>query len=153
MPKVKVVIDTCVFVVAGMSKNANYAHTVIQKGLVGKIEIYACKETLDEIQNVFARPKFAGLLDTTEAQKLLHDYLQKVTVIDLKQSFLDKVGTACKDPKDAPFLALADQCQCHFLTSLDKKHLLSVVDYQGVKIIKPMELSLFLETSDDDYLE
>lgn len=142
---VRVVIDTCVLVTAGMSKRASNAHAVIQKGLLGEVELYASPETIAELKDVFSRPKFTGLLDTVEAQNLLKNYLQKVKIVAIEKEFLDKVGDTCKDPKDIPFLALADQNQCEFITSVDKKHLLSLVSYQGVKILRPVELVEELE--------
>lgn len=140
MPKAKIVIDTCVLVVAGMSKNANYANAVIQIGVAGKLEMYASDYTIGEIKDVFGRAKFKGLLDTPRAKLLLQNYLEKVVTVDVNKLFLDKANGVCKDPKDVPFLALADQANCDFITTLDQKHLLSIVGYEGIKIFKPIEL-------------
>lgn len=153
MGKIKVVIDTCVLVVAGISKSANYAHTVIQKGLSDEIDFYGSDETIEEVKNIFNRPKFKGLLDTPKAQKLLQDYLKKVKQTPLKKEFLDQAKGECKDQKDTPFLALAHQNQCEFITSVDQKDLLSLVSYRSIKILKPADLVKEiqeLEESQDD---
>ncbi len=94
----------------------------------------------NEIQTVFNRPKFINLLDTATAQNSLNRYLQKVKTVNLEQKHAIQAAQACPDPKDTVFLALARQVHAGFSVTLDNKDLLSLTEWQGILIERPITI-------------
>lgn len=133
-----VVFDSSVLVVAAMSKRANYSIDLLNLAFDGKLEMVECRETLQELKNVFTRPKFAGLFGTLEAKSLIKKYLAKVIVVKLQPEFLQKVRGYCSDPNDDIFLALADQVGANYLVTLDTGDLLVLKTWQKVHIVRPV---------------
>jgi putative PIN family toxin of toxin-antitoxin system len=138
MKKPIVVIDSSVLVVAAMSKRANYSIDLLNFAFDNKLEIIVSKETLQELKDVFTRPKFVGLLDTKEAKDLIKKYVSKATLVTLQSESLEKVKGYCSDPKDDIFLALADQVGADYLATLDSGDLLILKHWQEVVIVRPV---------------
>ena len=139
MKAAKVVTDTSVLVVAIMSKRQNYASEVLDMVFSNKIVAYTSDQTKSELIDVFGREKFKGLLDTDRSQSLLHNYLTKCIKIKINGKLLDIPDKICKDPKDYPFLAIAEQEKCEYIISLDTKDLLSIREYKASAIVTPKE--------------
>lgn len=133
-----VVIDSSVMVVAAMSKRANYSIDLLNLAFENKVVVMACHETLNELKNVFNRPKFTGFLDTTQSKNLIRQYVNTVKIVTLQTQYLEKVSGCCADPKDYIFLALADQVKADYLATLDSGDLLILEKWQGVKIVRPI---------------
>jgi uncharacterized protein len=93
-------------------------------------ELFATQETLDELRDVLSRDKFDRYISKSDRLALLEDYTQAVKVVQVDLRVED-----CRDPKDNKFLALAIAMQAIAIVTGDKKDLLSMNPYKGVKII------------------
>ena len=72
-----------------------------------------CKETTGELTRVLAYPKFR--LAPEDRHELLAEYLPYCKIVELTH----KCSVPCRDPKDQPFLNLAQSGKAHILVSGD----------------------------------
>ncbi len=141
-----VVVDSSVLVVAATFKRANYSIDLLNLAFDDKLDIVVSRETLQELKDIFTRPKFTGLLDTKEAKDLIKKYVDKAKLVTLQYEFLEKVKGYCSDPKDDIFLALADQVGADYLATLDSRDLLILKHWQQVLIFRPVVICKEIET-------
>jgi putative PIN family toxin of toxin-antitoxin system len=90
-------------------------------------------ETLIELEDVLSRSKFDTFLPLQKRMSFFH-YLRRIS------DFVESVAplTACRDPKDDKFLALALTGQAEFILSGDQD-LLSLHPFRGVDILNPRQ--------------
>lgn len=93
-------------------------------------ELFATQETLDELRDVLSRDKFDRYISKSDRQNLFEDYAQAVKVVNV-----DFCVDDCTDPKDNKFLALAIAMKAIAIVTGDKKDLLNMNPYRGIKII------------------
>jgi len=90
-------------------------------------------ETLYELEDVLSRPKFETYLSLQERIGFLH-YLRDSAL------FIESVAplTACRDPRDDKFLALAIAGHAGFILSGDAD-LLILHPFRGIDILNPRQ--------------
>jgi len=111
--KLKVVVDTSVFVAALLSKRGASAE-VVALALAGKVHSFHTESTMQELSEVLRRPKFG-------VDKQVVDHFVRLV---MEASFLvaplsEFSVQKCRDPKDDVFLSLANQTEADYLISLD----------------------------------
>ena len=129
-----VVVDTNILVSPFISKNPTSAPHLIYKAIQDqKIKLILTLPILDEIEDVLKRPEIAKYhrLSAEEIDKRIDElaaFSEIVTETITIHAIVD-------DPKDDKFIEAAIAGKAEYLVTGDKKHVLKLGEYQGVKII------------------
>ena len=105
------------------------AAQALRKALHG-FDVVASPQSLDELNEVLARDKFDRYLSRPQRLEYARTYAEAVRRVEVTRSVAD-----CADPKDNKFLALALDARAGMLVSGDKKDLLGMHPYQGIRIL------------------
>ncbi|MDK9722321.1 MAG: putative toxin-antitoxin system toxin component, PIN family [Rhodospirillales bacterium] len=123
------VIDTNVLVSRLLLPNSVSAKAVRQIMLRGRL--LACNETLSELADVLARPKFDAYVSVDERKEFLRLLIR---VAEFVPHVLPV--QACRDPRDDKFLALALSGGAKTIVTGDSD-LLALHPFRGIRIVKP----------------
>jgi putative PIN family toxin of toxin-antitoxin system len=106
--------------------------TAFERALLSS-QLIVCTDTLSELEEVLSRPKFDLYLSLRERLVYFHN-LRKVA------HFVESVApiTACRDPKDDKFLALATTGQANLILSGDQD-LLTMNPFHSITILSPRQ--------------
>ena len=124
--KLKVVFDTNIYISAiifGGSPDA-----CLEMARIGEIELYTSNGILLELTNKL-RSKFFHTEEDIE------------TIITALSNFIKVVEPKIRinkikaDPSDNKILEAAVEAKVHFIVSGDKKHILPLKEFQGIKIV------------------
>ncbi|MFH1097625.1 MAG: putative toxin-antitoxin system toxin component, PIN family [Candidatus Desantisbacteria bacterium] len=129
MLKPKVVVDTNVFVSAHLIPNGNPVR-VIDFWIEGDYLLLVSKPIIEEIIRVLHEKE----IDTKRIEKLLFLLSQKAIMVTPKE----EIFAIKNDPSDNKFLECAVFGRADYIVSGDK-HLLELVEYDGIKILTPKE--------------
>lgn len=129
----RVVVDTNIFVSAFIK--GGEPEELIQKWKQGKLVIVMSRDIVEEILEVLLRPKIGAPFSYVE--RLGKVIYRKAVIVKLHQP----LQVIINDPKDNKFLECAVEGKADYIISGDE-HLLSLKEYQGIKIVKAKE---FLE--------
>lgn len=132
----KIVIDTNVIISAAISEDRIPAE-IFELLLLEKIENYTSQEIIDEIIDVFHRPKITRLISDKDINFMIKKYLIFSKKVEPKQRF----SLVKDDPKDNIFLDCAVEAAVNYIISGDL-HLLSIKEFNNIKVITPRD---FLE--------
>ncbi len=136
MKKIRVVPD-CNVVISALLSPGGAAHAAMRKAFHECI-VLVSDQTVKEFYRTIKKAKFDRYVPFAEREAALVDLLGKTTLIE-SGSILD---VARHDPSDNIYVELAVDGQARYLISGDKKHLLVLGAYEGIRIIPPHE---FLE--------
>lgn len=138
----RVVIDTSTLVGAILRPDSVPRQALLT--VLSSYELAACVATLDELREVLQRPKF----DRYAPLQARLDFLVLVSrhsrLVELDAASGQAATGACRDAKDAKFLALAMACQAVALITSDAD-LLILHPWHGVPIVTP---AAFLQSMD-----
>ena len=125
------VADTNVLISRLAFRNSVPAQAV--RHATGRGELLVSLETLGELESVLFRPKFDAYLTLSERLAFFEE-------IRLTASFIESVApvSACRDPKDDKFLALAIVGRADFILSGDQD-LLTLHPFRGIAILTPRQ--------------
>ena len=125
------VADTNVLISRLVFRNSIPAQAV--RSATARGEFLVSLETLEELESVLSRPKF-GIYHT------LGERLEFFDTLRLTATFIESVLpiSACRDPKDDKFLALALTGHADFILSGDQD-LLSLHPFRGIEILNPRQ--------------
>lgn len=100
----------------------------LEKGIIAH-----SRETFSELVEVFTRPKFDKYIS-------IEDRLNAINTIELRSQLIEVSVpvTACRDPKDDKFLALALAIKADCIITGDKD-LLVLHPFQGIPILAPSD--------------
>ena len=130
----RVVLDTSTLVSAAL-RVGSVPHRVLVQALQ-IAEVCVCAATLAELDEVLMRPKF----DRYQTAEIRQDFLafihQRASMFEVSEPDVTGVHPPCRDPKDNPFLALAQRCAARYLVSSDAD-LLVLHPWNGVHIVAP----------------
>jgi hypothetical protein len=127
----RVVADTNILISAFISSGA--PRKVFMRVLEGRLILVASNETLEEFRDVISREKFG--LPEEVATEIVAVVEAASVVVEPKQ----KLKVVERDPKDDPFLECAIAGGAEYIVTGDND-LLSLEEYEGVKIVGPEEL-------------
>ncbi len=125
------VFDTNSIVSAHLLK-ISLVRDAYNKAIKNGILLYS-KDTLDELSEVFSRPKFDKYISVEDRMKAVALFENKGYLVDV---FI-KVN-ACRDPKDNKFLELAISGNAAFIITGDKD-LLTLNPFRNIAIITPAD--------------
>ena len=125
------VADTNVLISRLVFRNSIPAQAVRRATASG--ELLVSLETLEELESVLSRPKF-------EIYLTLSERLEFFDTLRLTATFVESVVpiSACRDPKDDKFLALALTGHADFILSGDQD-LLSLHPFRSIDILNPRQ--------------
>ncbi len=124
----KVVIDTNLLI-DGSSDDYNYGNRIIDAVLEGKLEAYANRATLRENMLLSNRK-----ITDTEYLNKLNQYFETVKPAPFVQERINIVS----DPEDNKLVESAVASEAEFIVTSDR-HLLTIEEYQGIKMVTPAE--------------
>ncbi len=128
--KTKVVIDTNVFVSA--LNFAGRPNEVLELFMKGEIEVSISPFILTELERIL-RERFEWRAE--QIQRVLNRIKAKTILVHPKA----KISAIKEKDDDNRILECAVEAKVEYLVSGDRKHLLPLRDYQGVKILSPAE--------------
>jgi len=130
--KKKVVIDTNVLV-SSLLKPKSKAREIYRLALRGKIKLYISEDLLNELKRVLEYPKFE--IEKLQKETFLKNLQRVATFVYPKQS----IDVIKEDSPDNRFLECAVEAKVDYLISGDKKHLLPLKNFEGIRILNPDE--------------
>ena len=132
----RVVLDTNVLVSALGWRGGN-EHELVKKCFQKHLIVVCSPDTIEEFEKVALRPKFD--FSPEEIDEFITAILEVCELVIPEET----INAVREDPSDNKFLETALAGQADFLITGDK-HLLSLKEFKGIKIVKPAE---FLERS------
>ena len=137
----RVVIDTSTLISAILRPNSVPRQAFLLA--VGNFDLCISMATLDELREVLYRSKFDRYTPLTERLAFVDLVAQHALMWQVDLTSEAAARNACRDAKDAKFLALALSCESAALVSSDAD--LQVLDpWQGIPILTP---AAFLQTN------
>jgi len=130
--KKKVVIDTNVLV-SSLLKPKSKARDIYRLALRGKIKLYISEDLLNELKRVLEYPKFE--IERLQKETFLKNLQRVATFVYPRQS----IDVIKEDSPDNRFLECAVEAKVDYLISGDKKHLLPLKNFEGIRILNPDE--------------
>jgi len=103
-------------------------------------ELLLSSESVAELREVFARPKFDRYVTRQERDVFLTKLIQRGTLVDVVEPV-----RACRDPDDDKYLSLAAAGQAASIVSGDDD-LLALKSFRGSPILSPAEFLASLTT-------
>lgn len=129
----KFTVDTN-FLVSATQWDYSVSYKLLQKLIRNNAEIFTTQEILNEFSEVLKRD---FLYNELEIQNLLEKVIQFLTLVIPSK----KVDIVKEDIDDNKVIECAIESNSEFILSYDR-HLLKIREYQGIKIIKPEELTV-----------
>lgn len=127
MKKIKIVIDTNIFVSAFLgSKNAKL---IVKEIINNEFLLIMSAEQLREVREVLQRPKFSKYITTGEVEELISLLSMKVIIPAIYEKIND-----CRDPKDNIIFEEAVYGNAQYIIT-DDEDLLVLNPYKWIKIL------------------
>ena len=130
----RVVIDTSTLIGAVLRPNS-----IPRRAFLAALDTFSLcvnQATLDELREVLHRPKFDRYASLHERVSFLALVTARSVLWKMDVHSEQAASDACRDPKDAKFLALAMTCKATTLVSSDAD-LLVLNPWQGISICTP----------------
>lgn len=140
-PRPRVIFDTSTLIGAILRPSSVPRQAFLLA--VGNFELCVSLATLDELRKVLHRRKFDRYTPLPERLDFLDLMAQQSLLWQVDLPSEVAVNNACRDAKDAKFLALALSCQATALVSSDAD-LLVLHPWHGIPILTP---SAFLQAN------
>ncbi len=133
----KVVLDTNVFI-SGIHWRG-VSNRVIELWLDGRFEIVSSLQIIEEFINVLM--EFKVPLEPADIFWWKDLILEKATMVIPKT----ELNIVEYDPKDNKFFEAALEGKADYIVSQDRKHVLKIKEYKGIKTIHPEEFVKLFE--------
>lgn len=134
--RARVVFDTSTLIGAMLKPNSVPRYALLRA--VDQCQICATHATLDELRTVLQRPKFERYLALELRLSFLDLVMKHTHHVEVDADSVQLSKEACRDPKDAPFLALALSSHAVALVSSDND-LLTLHPWKSVAILTPAD--------------
>ncbi len=134
----KVTFDTNILISSTLWKNS-ISRRLLDRLILQYTDIFTTEEILEEYSNVLKRD---FNFSKEEIEEKLEIILSFATIINTQI----KINIIKDDPDDNKILECAIASDSEFILSYDK-HLLSIKEFRGIKIITPEEFLKILENS------
>ncbi|MAE13603.1 putative toxin-antitoxin system toxin component, PIN family [Candidatus Woesearchaeota archaeon] len=126
----RITVDTN-FLISATQWDYSVAHKLLKKLIENDVKIFSTKEILDEFAEVLKRD---FRYHKKEVEKIIETLMQVLTIISTKI----KVDIVKDDPDDNKVIECALESSSEYILTYDK-HLLRLIKYEQVKIIRPEE--------------
>lgn len=128
----KITVDTN-FLISATQWDNSVAHKLLLKLIDIEAEIYTTSEIIGEFAKVLGR-------DFKYEEKEISFIIEKIMSVLILIETKEKINIIKNDPSDNKIIECAVESFSDYLITYDKKHLLVLGDYKGIKIITPEEL-------------
>ncbi len=129
---IRVILDTNIFI-SGIFWEGNYCSQIIECWREGKIILTSSPEIIQELVETMRDFKI----------KLPEEIIQEWKNIILENAVIviptKKLDIVQNDPKDNKFFEAALAADAQYIISQDKKHILSIPEFRGIRTIHPEE--------------
>jgi len=129
-PEVKVVLDTNIYISAILFGGKPEKIRKLSKE--GKIELLVSEAIIAEVAEIL-RKKFDW--ESWQISQIINEIRETATLVIPHQT----IFVIKKDEDDNRILECAVEGKAHHIISGDKRHLLPLKEYQGIKILSPVE--------------
>ncbi len=129
---IKVVVDTNVLI-SGIFWEGNYCSQVIDAWRFGKITMISSIEIVKELVETLR--DFKIQMPEEMINEWQNRIIENAVVVEPKE----KLDVVKNDPKDNKFFEAALAGNADYIISQDRKHILSIKEYKGIKTILPEE--------------
>jgi uncharacterized protein len=130
----RVVFDTSTLIGALLFPHSNHAKTF--REIITQHQLVASAETLQELVDVIARPKFDRYRAITERAEFVKRYSDIVELVTVTETVND-----CRDEKDNKFLALALAASATVIISSDDD-LLVLNPYRDIEVVEIADFAI-----------
>ena len=127
---IKVVVDTNVFV-SGIFWEGNFCSQIIDLWRLGKITIVSSLDIIEELVETLKDFKIRMPDDMVEEWQ--NKIIENAVIVEPKE----RLDVVKGDSKDNKFFEAALAGKAEYIVSQDKKHILSIKEYKGIKTISP----------------
>lgn len=128
----RVVLDTNIFI-SGIFWEGNYCSQIIDAWQGGKIVLVSSLEMIQEFQETVRNFKI----------ELPEEMVQEWRKMIIENSVMVvptmKLDIVKNDPKDNKFFEAAVAGRAKYIVSQDKKHVLSISEFRGIRTVHPEE--------------
>ncbi len=135
---IRVVLDTNIFI-SGIFWEGNYCSQIIDAWQAGKIVLVSSLEMVQEFLETIRDFK----IEMPEA--MIQEWQHMIIENSVMVIPTEKLDVVKNDPKDNKFFEAAVAGKADYIVSQDKKHVLSIPDFRGIKTIHPEELVKLIE--------
>lgn len=135
-PGSRVIFDTSTLISAAL-REGSVPDQAVTKAFASCV-VCASAETLDELERVLRNDRFDSYLGKNARQSFVVLICERTRLFAIQDSEKAKVVNACRDPKDAVFLALALASGADLIVSSDSD-LLVLHPWHGVSILTPAQ--------------
>jgi putative PIN family toxin of toxin-antitoxin system len=135
----KITADTN-FLISATQWNYSVAFKLLALLIKEKATIFITKEIIEE---------FAGILqrDFGCSQDKAQEFVNKVMSFTTLIEPVEKIDAIKEDPEDNKILECAIASDSEYIITYDVRHLLSLKEFRGIKIIKPEEMFGIIDSS------
>jgi putative PIN family toxin of toxin-antitoxin system len=129
---VKVVPDTNI-IISGMLGSQGFPRQLLNLSLAKRVVMYGSEETFNEFCEKIKLPRMEKYLKKQmyTPDKIILDYKSIIKIVEPFE-VLDGVQIANWDRDDDIYFRIAKACGAQVVVSGDKKHVLSVKEYDGI---------------------
>lgn len=135
---IRVVIDTNIFV-SGIFWEGNFCSKIIDLWRYSKVTIISSLEIIEELGETLRDFKIRMPEDMIKEWQ--NKIIENAIIVEPKE----KLNIVKNDPKDNKFFEAALAGNANYIISQDKKHVLSIKEYKGIKTVSPEEFLIFHE--------
>lgn len=135
----RAVFDTSTLVSAALRPDS-IPDQALSHGMVHH-QVLSSRNALEELERVLARDKFDRYMSREARAEFIRRFRRDVVLCEVSAAEIQLLSTACRDPYDAPFLALALAAKASLIVSSDAD-LLTLHPWRGIPILTPAQ---FLE--------
>lgn len=133
----KITVDTN-FLISATQWDYSVAHKLLIKLINSNTEIFTTKEIIEEFIEILERD-FKYVKE--EARSIAEKILQFLKLVEPTE----KLDVVKDDPSDNKIVECAIASNSKYIITYDKKHLLKLKEYKGIKIITPEEMLRILK--------
>jgi putative PIN family toxin of toxin-antitoxin system len=126
-----VVVDASAFVSAALKPDSTPERALLH-AVTRPQRLILSSEVADEYREVIFRPKFDRFVSVERRRRILETVLVAADRIEPVEVVSD-----CTDPKDDKYLALAAAGGAAVIVSGDRRHLLAMDRWRGIRIVSP----------------
>ena len=128
----RVVLDTNIFI-SGIFWRGNFCSQIIGAWREGRIVLVSSQEIVEEFIETVKNFKI----------QMSQEMIEEWKMMIVENSFMvlptKKLEIVKNDPDDNKFFEAAIAANAHYIVSQDKKHVLSISEFRGIKTIHPQE--------------
>ena len=134
MPNFPLVVPDVNVLVSGTTTSQTPPSQILQAWRDGQIEIATSLPILEDLSRVLRYPRVVGLTKMNDGEQTEYITTLQASAIVVPGTISVQVSS---DPDDNKLFSCAIESEADYIISWDKKHVLSIGEYQGIKTITP----------------